>query len=194
MPKFSAASKARLAQAHPLLQKLFNAVILETDCTVLDAQRGKAAQEAAFAARRSRAHFGQSAHNWSPAVALDVVPYPLDWENTAAFRALAAVVKRKAKELGIPIAWGGDWKTLVDMPHYELSPWRDWAKKSKPYDGRSAPTVLKPPLQPPVTVSAPAAPTVLAQPPLPTTPIFPHSWWQTALTAVIDWLLSLLPR
>jgi peptidoglycan L-alanyl-D-glutamate endopeptidase CwlK len=135
MPKFGAASKRNLAEAHPLLQQLFNAVILKTDCTVLDAQRNRQQQEQAFALGHSRAHFGQSAHNWSPAVAVDVVPYPLDWEDTKAFQALAHVVLETAKELDIPITWGGSWATLKDMPHYELTPWREWAKKSKPYTG-----------------------------------------------------------
>jgi peptidoglycan L-alanyl-D-glutamate endopeptidase CwlK len=41
----------------------------------------------------------------------------------------------------IPLRWGGDWnfngKTagLVDLPHYELHPWREWAKKSKLFGG-----------------------------------------------------------
>lgn len=135
MPKFGTASKRHLAGAHPLLQMLFNAVILETNCTVLDSQRGRIAQEKAFALGHSHAHFGQSAHNWQPSVALDVVPYPLNWTDTAAFQALAKVVLRKAKELDIPITWGGSWETLKDMPHYELTPWREWAKKSKPFEG-----------------------------------------------------------
>lgn len=33
---------------------------------------------------------------------------------------IAAVVKAVAKERGIPLVWGGDWKTLVDGPHFEL--------------------------------------------------------------------------
>lgn len=33
---------------------------------------------------------------------------------------VAAVVKGVAKERGIPLVWGGDWKTLVDGPHFEL--------------------------------------------------------------------------
>jgi peptidoglycan L-alanyl-D-glutamate endopeptidase CwlK len=135
MPQLSAASRTRLAGAHPLLQKLFAAVAIDTPILVLDSQRGRKAQEQAFALGHSRAHFGQSAHNWAPAIALDVVPFPLDWEDTARFKALAKIVKAKAAELDIPLQWGGDWKTLVDMPHYELTPWRDFAKTSKPFEG-----------------------------------------------------------
>ena len=135
MPQLSAVSARRLAGAHPLLQKLFAAMAAETPILVLDGQRGRMAQERAFALGHSRAHFGQSAHNWSPAVALDVVPAPLDWSDVPRFRALAALVKAKAAELGVPLAWGGDWPHLKGMPHYELTPWRDFAKQARPFDG-----------------------------------------------------------
>lgn len=35
---------------------------------------------------------------------------------------LAAVMKAAAKELGVVITWGGDWKTLVDGPHFQIEP------------------------------------------------------------------------
>lgn len=135
MPKFGARSKKNLAGAHPLLQQLFNDVIQHIDCSVLDSQRGRVDQEKAFKLGHSKAHFGQSAHNWAPAVALDVVPSPLDWDDTAAFKALGKVVTARAKALNIPISWGGSWKTFKDYPHYELDPWRTWAKQSKLFEG-----------------------------------------------------------
>ena len=36
------------------------------------------------------------------------------------FIALAAMFKKAAAELGIAIAWGGDWKSFKDGPHVEL--------------------------------------------------------------------------
>jgi hypothetical protein len=30
-------------------------------------------------------------------------------------------MKAHADKLGIPIVWGGDWVTIVDMPHYEMA-------------------------------------------------------------------------
>jgi peptidoglycan LD-endopeptidase CwlK len=135
MPKLSSASQGRLAGAHQLLQQLFAAVAEDAAILILDGQRGRAAQERAFALGNSRAHFGQSAHNWSPAIALDVAPAPLDWEDTKRFAALAGLVKVKAKAFGIPIVWGGDWPELRDMPHYELDPWRIFAAKAKPFAG-----------------------------------------------------------
>jgi len=35
---------------------------------------------------------------------------------------LAGAMKNAALELGVTIAWGGDWKTLKDGPHFELDP------------------------------------------------------------------------
>ena len=36
------------------------------------------------------------------------------------YQELALHIKAKAKELEVPIVWGGDWKTFVDAVHYEL--------------------------------------------------------------------------
>ncbi len=131
MPTFSTRSLKAREELHPLLQKIVDAAIKETDFVILDAQRGRAEQERAFAEKKSRAHFGQSAHNYSPAIAMDIVPYPVDWSDTKRFRDLHAVIMRIAEEQGTPITWGGNFTSLVDMPHYELKPWREWAKKSK---------------------------------------------------------------
>lgn len=41
-----------------------------------------------------------------------------DWEH---YYPLAKAMKEKAKELNIPIEWGGDWKSFKDAPHWQLS-------------------------------------------------------------------------
>lgn len=33
---------------------------------------------------------------------------------------VASAFKQAARELEVPIKWGGDWKSFVDMPHIEL--------------------------------------------------------------------------
>lgn len=40
-----------------------------------------------------------------------------DWP---AFYPLAATIKEAAKELQVPIEWGGDWVTFKDGPHFQL--------------------------------------------------------------------------
>lgn len=36
---------------------------------------------------------------------------------------IAEAVKAAAKEVGVPVEWGGDWKSFPDGPHFQL-PWR----------------------------------------------------------------------
>lgn len=36
------------------------------------------------------------------------------------YSALGAAVKKVAEAEGVPIVWGGDWRTLRDGPHFEL--------------------------------------------------------------------------
>jgi peptidoglycan L-alanyl-D-glutamate endopeptidase CwlK len=141
MPTFGAASSAALAKCHPKLQLIANEAIKEIDFRVLDATRGRADQERAFAGGKSKARFGQSAHNYVPAIAFDLFPSPYDWNNRQSFINLYNVVMRIAKAHDIPLRSGLDWnmdgnfKDGWDAPHYELHPWREYAKKSKLYEG-----------------------------------------------------------
>lgn len=120
MPSFSTKSAARLLTCHHDLQRLFNEVIKHVDCSVLCGHRTREEQDEAFALGHSRARWGQSKHNFQPSLAVDVVPYPVDWDDLNGFRAFAAVVKEQAARLGIKVRWGGDFVKLVDMPHWEL--------------------------------------------------------------------------
>lgn len=140
MPKFSSRSKAALAELHPLLQKLLNEAIKQFDFVVLDAQRGEAEQMLAYRTGKSKVKFGNSPHNYKPAVACDIVPYPIKWNATKPFITMQMkIIKPLAAKLKIPIRQGLDWnrngiltdENFVDMPHIELHPWREWAKKSK---------------------------------------------------------------
>lgn len=56
--------------------------------------------------------------------AVDIVPHRPD--GTLAFdwplyHKVAPIVKDAARELGVAITWGGDWRTFKDGPHFELS-------------------------------------------------------------------------
>ena len=59
--------------------------------------------------------------------ALDVAAYvngKLTW-NYAEYETIAVAFKAAAQELGIPLEWGGDWKSFKDGPHYQL-PFKDF--------------------------------------------------------------------
>lgn len=140
MPVFSERSKKARAELHPFLQQLVDEAIKEIDFVILDAQRGRAEQEKAFRGGFSKAKFGQSAHNYIPAVALDICPFPIDFNNLDkpnGFKAIAKVFMRIAKEKKLPVRWGGDWdmdgdwkdEKFLDWGHFEIHPWRDYAKE-----------------------------------------------------------------
>jgi len=41
------------------------------------------------------------------------------------FKQLGPIVKKAAKDVGVPVEWGGDWKTFSDKPHFQL-PWKKY--------------------------------------------------------------------
>lgn len=128
MFKFSERSTRNLSSAHPDLQKIFNEVIKQIDCTVIFGYRTLEEQEEMVRLGHSELHFPKSKHNSKPAMAVDVAPYPIDWNNRERFVYFAGIVKGVAAQLDIKIRWGGDWdsdndlhdQTWMDLPHYEL--------------------------------------------------------------------------
>ena len=53
--------------------------------------------------------------------AVDMVPYPVDWNDLERFEIMAKAMKEAADELSVSIVWGGDWKSFYDAPHFELN-------------------------------------------------------------------------
>ena len=128
MPSFSQRSKNKLDSCHPDLQRLFERVVQEFDCTILAGHRGMQEQNSAFDKGFSKLRYPRSKHNKWPSLAVDVAPYPLDWKDKETFYYFAGFVKGLAAEMGIAIRWGGDWdsdtmvhdQTFMDLPHFEL--------------------------------------------------------------------------
>lgn len=61
--------------------------------------------------------------------ALDLVPIidgriSWDWKD---FYKLEPAIKDVAHSIGVPIEWGGDWKSFPDAPHWQL-PWKEYPK------------------------------------------------------------------
>lgn len=127
MPVFSKRSQLRLIGAHSDLQKLANEVIKEVDHSVICGFRNEEEQEEAFRTGKSKVHWPDSKHNKVPAEAIDIVPYPVDWNDVRAFARLFGYYERVAWEFGFKLRWGGDfngnWRSddkFIDMPHIEL--------------------------------------------------------------------------
>ena len=60
------------------------------------------------------------ASNHASGKAVDVVPYPVDWNDISKFRTIADAFKQAARELGVKLEWGGDWSKSKDYPHFEV--------------------------------------------------------------------------
>jgi peptidoglycan L-alanyl-D-glutamate endopeptidase CwlK len=46
--------------------------------------------------------------------------YKITWDAEP-YQRIADAMKRAADQLGVAIEWGGDWESIVDMPHFALS-------------------------------------------------------------------------
>ncbi len=60
--------------------------------------------------------------------AVDIVPLGADGQlswDWPLYHRLAVAVKQAASSLGLPIEWGGDWKSFKDGPHWQL-PWASY--------------------------------------------------------------------
>lgn len=96
-------------------------VIKYRDCTIICGERDKFAQEKAFSEGKSKAHWGSSKHNYRPSLAVDVMPYPINWDDLDGLREFAGFVLGVAAVMQIPVRWGGHFKNFFDGPHFELT-------------------------------------------------------------------------
>lgn len=120
MPSFSRKSQDNLSTCDIRLQQIFNEVVLYKDCTILEGYRGPERQEQLRLEGKSKAKFGQSMHNKSPSLAVDVMPYPIDWSDKGRLIEFAGFVQGIAAMMNVPVRWGGHWKSLYDGPHWEI--------------------------------------------------------------------------
>ena len=128
MPKFGRKSRKRLKTCDEDLIFLFEEVVKYFDWSVLEGHRGKRLQNKYFKEGKSKLKFPDGNHNKKPSTAIDVVPYPIDWDDRERMTYFAGYVKGIAMMLGIPIRWGGDWNSnndlkdnnFDDLPHFEL--------------------------------------------------------------------------
>ena len=125
MPTYSQRSKSNLAESHKDLQTLFNYVIQYIDCSVICGHRGETEQNKAYGSGHSKLRFPNSKHNKIPAMAVDVIPFPLDWEDERRFKmfgmavlGMANLLREQGKITSI-IQWGGLWE-FRDYPHFQI--------------------------------------------------------------------------
>lgn len=134
MPKFSQESFSKLSTCHIDLQALFFEVIKHFDCTILEGYRNEQDQEEDFKKGNTKLHWPNGKHNASPSNAVDVSPYPVNWNNIPRFYWFSGYVMGIAQKLKDDgkmthsIRYGGDWagtfditqNKFNDLVHFEL--------------------------------------------------------------------------
>ena len=128
MPKFSKKSKAKLNTCDKRLIELFNKVVKKFDCTIIEGHRSKDRQNKLFDEGKSKLQYPNGKHNATPSMAVDVAPYPIDWNDRERFTYFAGYVVGIAYQMGLKIRWGGDWEmdtqvkdnNFDDLPHFEI--------------------------------------------------------------------------
>jgi len=129
MASFGTSSREKLDTCDEKLQAICELIIEHYDFTVLEGTRSKERQNELFRQGKSKLKGGQSRHNSLPSKAVDIAPYPIDWNDTARFYFLAGLVRQAAHDLGVRIRQGADWdgdgsfkdQSFHDLPHFELS-------------------------------------------------------------------------
>ena len=128
MPKFSKKSLSKLETCDKRLQDLFLRVVKKFDCTILEGHRSKDRQKKLFDEGKSKLKYPKGKHNSLPSKAVDVAPYPIDWNDRERFTYFAGYVVGIAYQMGLKIRWGGDWdmdtqvkdNNFDDLPHFEI--------------------------------------------------------------------------
>lgn len=127
----SARSLTALEGVHPDLVRVVRRAITLTkqDFLVLEGVRTKERQRELYAQGRTKPgkivtktlvsnHF-KKADGYGHAV--DLCPFPVDWNDHKKFAEISKAMKAAAHVEKVQIAWGGDWRTLRDSPHFELA-------------------------------------------------------------------------
>ena len=94
----------------------------------MEGHRSAERQDKLFEEGRTKVKYPNGRHNANPSRAVDVVPYPIDWDDRERFHLFAGFVLGIAKSMGINLRWGGDWNqnfevddnNFDDFPHFEL--------------------------------------------------------------------------
>jgi peptidoglycan L-alanyl-D-glutamate endopeptidase CwlK len=105
MPRFGKRSKQRLKGVDSRLISVLNEVVKYFDITVIEGLRSQERQNELVAQGKSKTKFGKHVQG----KAVDIAPYPIDWNARDDFHYLGGFVLGVASKMGIDVRWGGDW-------------------------------------------------------------------------------------
>ena len=105
MPKFGKRSKQRLKGVDFRLVNVLNEVVKYFDITIIEGLRSQERQNKLVSEGKSKTKFGKHVQG----KAVDIAPYPIDWNARDDFHYLGGFVLGVASRMGIDVRWGGDW-------------------------------------------------------------------------------------
>ena len=107
MPRFSRKSRSKLEGVDPRLVLLLEEVVKYFDITIIEGKRSQERQNQLVKEGKSKTKFGKHVQG----MAVDIAPYPIDWNARDDFHYLGGFVLGIACKMGINIRWGGDWSS-----------------------------------------------------------------------------------
>jgi hypothetical protein len=139
MPAFGTSSREQLDTCRPEIVETLELVVIEFDIIVLEGVRSWDRQAELLRQNKTKVGPGKSKHNppklpngkedknWL-STAVDVAPYPIDWNDARRFIYMAGLVIGTGRALGYDFRWGGNWdedqiiiddQNFDDLPHFE---------------------------------------------------------------------------
>ena len=105
MPKLGKRSRQRLKGVDPKLVNVLNEVCKYFDITIIEGLRSQERQNQLVEEGKSKTKFGKHVQG----LAVDIAPYPIDWDARDDFHYLGGFLLGIASQIGGKIRWGGDW-------------------------------------------------------------------------------------
>jgi|TARA_R110001592_G_scaffold312574_2_gene587946 peptidoglycan L-alanyl-D-glutamate endopeptidase CwlK len=124
MPRFGKRSKERLKGVDRRLVSVLNELIKIMDVTIIEGLRSEQRQEKLLKAGSTKTKFSKHIEG----KAVDLAPYPIDWEDRDRFHYMGGMIRGIAKQLNVSVRWGGDWdsdgetkdNSFDDLVHVEI--------------------------------------------------------------------------
>ena len=105
MFRFGRRSRKRLEGVDAKLVNVLNELIKIMDVTVIEGVRSEERQRELLKKGATKVKY--SKHMSGKAV--DIAPYPIDWEDRERFHYMGGMLRGIGQQLGIRVRWGGDW-------------------------------------------------------------------------------------
>ena len=124
MPRFGRKSRERLKGVDARLVNVLNELIKIMDVTIIEGVRS--AERQAELLEKGATKVKYSRHMEGKAV--DLAPYPIDWNNRDGFYYMGGMIRGIAQQMGLKVRFGGDWdsdgdtkdNSFDDLVHVEI--------------------------------------------------------------------------